>query len=107
MAWSESPTGVCEHGKGTEEIPGNLGGPSSSSPHIRAQDDTGSPIPRLRDATRANGPLIASEARQGKGRGRDRDHQRWGNDSFTKLGRFDLEGARKFEIICLRQAAND
>ena len=43
----------------------------------------------------------------GEGRGRGRDHQRWGNDYFTKLGLFDLEGARKFEIICLRQAVND
>ncbi len=42
----------------------------------------------------------------GKGRGRGRDHHRWGNDYFTKLGLFDLEAARKFEIISLRQAVN-
>jgi len=42
----------------------------------------------------------------GRGRGRGRDHQRWGNDYFTKLGLFDLEGARKFEINSLRQAVN-
>ena len=42
----------------------------------------------------------------GKGRGRGRDHHRWSNDYFAKLGIFDLEGARKFEIIGLRKAAN-
>ena len=42
----------------------------------------------------------------GQGRGRGRDHLRWGNHYFTKLGIFDLEAARKFEIICLRQAVN-
>lgn len=42
----------------------------------------------------------------GEGRGRGRDHYRWGNDYFTKLGLFDLEDARRLEIISLRKAAN-
>ena len=43
---------------------------------------------------------------RGRGRGRGRDHHRWGNDYFTKLGLFDLEDARRLEIIGLRKAAN-
>ena len=42
----------------------------------------------------------------GEGRGRGRDHQRWDNDYFAKLGLFDLEDARRLEIIGLRKAAN-
>ena len=49
---------------------------------------------------------ILRKRARGKGRGRGRDHQRWSNDYFTKLGLFDLEGARRLEIIRLRQAAN-
>jgi len=42
-----------------------------------------------------------------RGRGRGRDHQRWSNDYFTKLGFYNLEAARELEIISLRVAANN
>lgn len=42
-----------------------------------------------------------------RGRGRGRDHQRWGNDYFTDLGLYSLEAARELEIISLRVAANN
>lgn len=41
-----------------------------------------------------------------KGRGRGLDHHRWPNRYFTQLGLFNLEEARKMEIISLRGAAN-
>jgi RNA-directed DNA polymerase len=41
-----------------------------------------------------------------RGRGRGLDHHRWPNHYFNELGLFNLEAARKFEIIRLRQAAN-
>jgi len=49
---------------------------------------------------------ILRKRARGKGRGRGRDHHRWSNDYFAKLGLFDLEGARRLEIIRLRRAAN-
>lgn len=42
----------------------------------------------------------------GKGRGRGLDHYRWSNRYFNEQGLFNLEEARKFEIIRLRLAAN-
>ena len=42
----------------------------------------------------------------GKGRGRGLDHYRWPNRYFNEQGLFNLEEARKFEIIRLRLAAN-
>jgi RNA-directed DNA polymerase len=42
--------------------------------------------------------------RRGKGRGLD--HQRWPNSYFAKLGLFNLEEARKLELMSLRAAAN-
>lgn len=41
-----------------------------------------------------------------KGRGRGRDHQRWPNRYFTKLGLFCLLDAREVEIASLRRGAN-
>ncbi|OYW71102.1 MAG: group II intron reverse transcriptase/maturase [Verrucomicrobia bacterium 12-59-8] len=42
--------------------------------------------------------------RHGKARGLD--HQRWPNSYFAKLGVFNLEEARKLELMSLRAAAN-
>jgi RNA-directed DNA polymerase len=41
--------------------------------------------------------------RRGKGRGLD--HQRWPNSYFASLGLFNLEEARKLELVSLRRAA--
>ena len=41
-----------------------------------------------------------------KGRGRGKDHQRWPNRYFTKLGLFCLLEARESEFASLRQGAN-
>ena len=41
-----------------------------------------------------------------RGRARGRDHQRWPNHYFAKLGLFDLEEARRLEIISLSKSAN-
>ena len=63
----------------------------------------------LRDVdqwTRGRLRSILRKRAGGEGRGRGRDHYRWGNDYFAKLGLFDLEDARRLEIISLRQAVN-
>jgi RNA-directed DNA polymerase len=41
-----------------------------------------------------------------RGRGRGKDHQRWPNRYFTKLGFFCLLDARELEIASLRKGAN-
>ncbi len=48
--------------------------------------------------------LRKSAGRRGKGRGLD--HHRWPNSYFTDLGLFNLEEARKLELMSLRAAAN-
>ena len=49
---------------------------------------------------------ILRKRRGCKGRGRGRDHQRWPNRYFTKLGLFCLLEAKVTEIISLRHGAN-
>jgi RNA-directed DNA polymerase len=41
-----------------------------------------------------------------EGRGRGKDHQRWPNRYFKKLGLFCLLGAREAEFASLRNGAN-
>ena len=41
-----------------------------------------------------------------EGRGRGKDHQRWPNRYFSKLGLFCLLDAQKLEIASLRDGAN-
>jgi RNA-directed DNA polymerase len=49
---------------------------------------------------------ILRKRRGGKGCGRGRDHQRWPNRYFTKLGLFCLMDAQEVEIASLRKGAN-
>ena len=42
----------------------------------------------------------------GRGRGRGLDHHRWPNHYFTQLKLFNLEAARRWEVIRLRQAVH-
>ena len=53
---------------------------------------------------RLRGILRKRSGRSGKGRGPD--HQRCPNSYFAKLGVFNLEEARKLELMSLRAAAN-
>jgi RNA-directed DNA polymerase len=76
-----------------------------------------SPFGRLKHATasslsevdrwvrvRLRSILRKCAGRRGKGRGLD--HHRWPNSYFAKLGVFNLEEARKLELMRLRAAAN-
>jgi RNA-directed DNA polymerase len=49
---------------------------------------------------------ILRKRRGGKGRGRGRDHQRWLNDYFAKLGLYSLVEAKQQELTSLRNGAN-
>jgi RNA-directed DNA polymerase len=48
---------------------------------------------------------ILRKRRGGKGRGRGRDHQRWGNRYFIQLGLLNLEVLRAEELASLRNGA--
>jgi RNA-directed DNA polymerase len=41
----------------------------------------------------------------GRGHGRGRDHQRWGNRYFAELGLFSLEEAHSSELASLHEGA--
>ena len=49
---------------------------------------------------------ILRKRRGSKGRGRGKDHQRWPNRYFTKLGYYCLLETREMEIASLRKGAN-
>jgi len=48
---------------------------------------------------------ILRKRRGGKGRGRGRDHHRWGNSYFTQLGLLNLEALRVKDLASLRDGA--
>lgn len=48
---------------------------------------------------------ILRKRKNGKGRGRGSDHQRWRNSYFTKLGLFCLEAAQEAEKLSLHKGA--